>query len=138
MRDHADAQPEIADLARTMKQAMDESDAIYRGVDREDPHSWHLPYVLDRERELYGLEVLQAVSTARCARVSYLTHDGIEPIVVKDLELYDRLVGAEPLHASPTEHQAVPMESGAGRCKNFVGWHPYRADVEARIDRTRF
>src|SRR5260370_10843791 len=108
LRDHKDAQPEIADLARTMKLAINESTPMVRGTKREDPDSWHLPYIHDRERKLYRIDVLQALSTARCARVSYLTHDGEEPNAVKDLDLFDKLVGAEPLPASPTEHQALP------------------------------
>jgi len=133
LRDHKDAQPEIADLARTMKLAMNASTPVLRGSKRDDPNSWHLPYVLDTERKLYRIDVLQALSTARCARVSYLTHDGAEPSAEKDLELYDKLVGSEPLHASPTEHQGVPAAHAKDCCKNFVGWHQYRADVEKRI-----
>ncbi len=48
------------------------------------------------------------LSVARCARVSYLTHEGKPPNVDDDLKLYDRLVGSVPLHASPAEHQATP------------------------------
>jgi hypothetical protein len=137
LRVHADAQPEIHALARTMKAAMDQSDPVPRGGDWSDPASWHLPYVLDSERKLYRLDVLQALSTARNARVSYLTHDGDTPIPEKDLELYDRLVGAEPLHASPTEHIATPLKNGGDAHKNFCGWHQYRGDVETRILRAK-
>jgi hypothetical protein len=48
------------------------------------------------------------VSVARCARVSYLTQEGKHPSIADDIKLYDRLVGAVPLHASPCEHQATP------------------------------
>jgi hypothetical protein len=137
LRDHADAQPEIADLARTMKAALAKSTPIKRNNDRGDPNSWHLPYVLDSERKRYRVDVLQALSTARNARVSYLTHDGAEPRPEKDLELYERLVGAEPLHASPTEHIAAPLARGDEQHKNFKGWHQYRGDVEIRIARAK-
>lgn len=139
LRVHADAQPEIQDLALTMKKAMDMSTPVVRGGDRGDPDSWHLPYVLDEERKLYRLDVLQALSTARNARVSYLTHDGADPSPEKDLALYEKLVGAEPLHASPTEHIAVPLKDGLCNqdSKNFKGWHQYRADVEMRISRAK-
>lgn len=46
------------------------------------------------------------VSTARCARVSYLTHAGQRDLV-QDLALYYRLVGSG--HMSPCEHPARPM-----------------------------
>ena len=54
------------------------------------------------------------MSVARCARVSYLTHDGQTPDYKKDLALYERLVGSSPLHASPAEHQATPDYVVAG------------------------
>jgi hypothetical protein len=138
LRVHKDAQPEIQDLAATMQHAMKRSKPVIRTGSWSDPEAWHLPYVLDKERKLYRLDVLQALSTARNARVSYLTHDGAEPSAEKDLELYERLVGAEPLHASPTEHIAAPISSGhhTGGQKNFVGWHQYRSDVEKRIERS--
>jgi hypothetical protein len=130
LRDHNDAQPEIRDLARTMGIAMKASVPVVRGHKRDDPLNWHLPYVQVRERDLFRLDLLQAISAARCARVSYLTHDGAEPSAEKDLALYEKLVGGVPLHASPVEHQAVPATHPKDRCKNFVGWHQYRANVE--------
>jgi len=139
LRVHPDAQPEIQDLAATMQKAMAKSKPVVRTGSWGDPETWHLPNVLDHERKLYRLDVLQALSTARNARVSYLTHDGAEPSPDKDLELYERLVGAEPLHASPTEHIAAPLSQGhrTGGQKNFVGWHQYRSDVEVRIERAK-
>jgi hypothetical protein len=67
-------------------------------------------------------------SVARCARVSYVNHDGTSPDVEKDMELYERLVGSEPMHASPIEHQACPnqgMWSG-----NFFGWEQFRKVID--------
>lgn len=52
--------------------------------------------------------ILVRLSVARCARVSYMTHEGRRPALEQDLKLYKRLVGAQPLHASPAEHQATP------------------------------
>ncbi len=50
---------------------------------------WHTPLLQEDE---YGLDVetRKRVSAARCARVSYLTHEGKREIE-KDLELYERL-----------------------------------------------
>ncbi|HDR9086299.1 TPA: FAD-dependent thymidylate synthase [Burkholderia vietnamiensis] len=132
LRDHPDAQPEIQDLARTMKDAMGQSMPIPRGNVSADPDSWHLPYVLDSERNLLRLDVLKKVSTARCARVSYEPFDG-NPSIEKELERYDLLVGSRPLHASPTEHQAIPMKHGNLSDRNFRGWHQHRGEVEKRI-----
>ena len=103
LRDHPDAQPEIKELARVMKLAIAESKPrlLHYG-------EWHLPYVTEQERKYYNVESCKQISAARCARVSYLTHDGKEPDVGKDFDLFDRLVSSKPLHASPIEHQASP------------------------------
>jgi thymidylate synthase ThyX len=69
-------------------------------------------------------EVMIKVSVGRCARVSYLTHEGKREIE-KDVELHDRLVVQEPLHASPAEHVAQALVSPE-RSGNFVGWRQYR------------
>lgn len=130
LRDHPDAQPEIRHLAGMMHQAMDDSIPVLRGRDRDDPWSWHLPYVRETEREHLPVEILRKLSAARCARVSYLTHDGTLPNVEKDLTLFDRLVGARPLHASPVEHQAYPLPMADQWSKNFRGWRQFREYVE--------
>lgn len=126
LRDHKDAQPEIRALAMVMKAAMTQS--IPK---RLRTGEWHLPYVNDAEREQYQPSLLAKLSAARCARVSYLTHEGKPPELGKDLDLYDRLVGANPIHASPVEHQATPSYSPDDWHGNFRGWQQYRKIVEA-------
>ncbi len=69
---------------------------------------WHLPYVDPSEAfnlETAGLDVAK-ISVARCARVSYLTQNGVRD-PAEDLVLYDRLVSSG--HMSPLEHVARPM-----------------------------
>ena len=103
LRDHEDAEPNIDELAKTMKRAM-----LASTPDMLSFGDWHLPYVRKEELKKHGIEICRKLSAARCARVSYLTHDGREPDVEKDIELFERLVGSVPLHASPIEHQATP------------------------------
>ncbi|MFM0095597.1 FAD-dependent thymidylate synthase [Paraburkholderia nemoris] len=131
LRDHEDAQPEIRELAVQMKRAMGGSNPVYRGYDQNYVSNWHLPYITREERELYAGSpwFLAEVSAARCARVSYLTHDGQQPDMGKDKDLFERLVGSRPLHASPTEHQGFPI-GGEEWCKNFRGWFQFRQAVE--------
>ena len=124
LRRHKDAQPEMKALA----------DAIWEAREASTPRlllpgAWHLPYVShDDEQQAYwetrhlgrdnseefdeqeALRTCIQMSVARCARVSYLTHEGKPPNVEDDLKLYDRLIGSVPLHASPAEHQATPDE----------------------------
>lgn len=114
LRCHEDAQPEIHHLACLMRDAMFYSTP----VDREA----HIPFISDD----FAKPVERSV--ARCARVSYTLRDGTTSIE-KDLELYDRLVGSEPLHASPAEHQAFAMRS-SDFIKNFRGWEQYRLTLE--------
>lgn len=124
LRIHPHAQPEIRCLAILMKEAMEGSHP-----EQLSPGEWHLPYITPSE--VFTLDEMTAckVSTARCARVSYLTHDGQAPSITKDLELHDRLVGSVPIHASPAEHQAVAMHD-AEFYKNFRGWKQYRSYLE--------
>lgn len=130
LRDHADAQPEIRELAQLMRKAHSESVPVLRdGFNIEDPFNWHLPYVTQQERAEHSVADLVRMSTARNARVSYLTHDKQEPVIEQDILLHERLVGGKPIHASPTEHIAYPI-SGTSWSGNFRGWHQYRKNIE--------
>jgi len=100
LRLHPDAQPEIQELARCMKAAMDASEPKFC-----DPGDWHLPYITGPYPD--DVEQAKLISAARCARVSYLNHDQSEPDTTKDLALAERL--AESGHWSPFEHQAAPL-----------------------------
>jgi thymidylate synthase ThyX len=121
LRDHPDAQPEIQALAKAMKQVMNNS----KPVDRD----WHLPYISREERLANRTQDLLKMSAARCARVSYLTHEGKEPSLEEDFKLYDRLVGSEPRHSSPIEHQAYVGDSKRFY-NNFRGWVQNRYVLE--------
>lgn len=125
LRMHKDAAPEIHQLASCMFKEMSESSPIEIGWGE-----WHLPYVLKSEKFAYTINTLLAASTARCARVSYLKHDGAEPKIDEDMKLYERLVGGNPIHASPTEHQATPLSDPNATSNNFKGWLQHRATLE--------
>ena len=143
LRCHTDAEPHIQDLAREMRRVMGAS--VPR---RLEPGEWHLPFTtLDDlmqvrlkklSDEVEEQTMLLAISAARCARVSYLTHDRQTPTLDADLALFERLVGSRPLHASPLEHQATPDKFAAGhnfgrgawvrpeKHGNLVGWVQHR------------
>lgn len=132
LRDHPDAQPEIQLLARLMKQAIDAAEPVYRSASNATRAiGWHLPYISDVERLSHDHEpqYLAKLSAARCARVSYLKHDGGVPKPGEDLGLFERLVGSAPIHASPTEHQAFPTVFDTP-CRNFNGWCQFRVEIE--------
>jgi hypothetical protein len=62
------------------------------------------------------------IACARCARVSYLTHDGKREVSA-DLDLADKLQASG--HMSPFEHAAKAVEADH-RSGNFRGWMQYR------------
>lgn len=124
LRCHPDAQPEFQHLAVMIREAMAASTPRKIGV-----NEWHLPYVSEEELQTLGIMACRKLSTARCARVSYMTHDGKKPDVVKDIDLHDKLVAQRPLHASPAEHQATPLTFDR-YCKNLHGWMSYRHILE--------
>lgn len=163
LRCHEDAQPEIRALAELMREVQEASEPVLLGHG-----DWHLPYIV-RVGELNDVEevtdrltidgcheivptkeqineLLIKISVARCARVSFLTHEGKVSTIPEDLVLYDRLLGSQPLHASPAEHQAtpdrlihVPFRDSAAcweRPKlwgNFTGWVQYRQLLQGQF-----
>jgi hypothetical protein len=151
------AQPEIRYTADLMHHALKGS--VPRHL---EPGDWHLPYMRDEDwdwaSDLYGksddvnlaYRELAKVSAARCARTSYLTQGGIRD-VQEDLNLFKRLIDADPKHWSPLEHPATPWkenrqqgsmwtrrngsfkELGTGhlpRIGNLVGWRSLRTEEE--------
>lgn len=139
LRRHEDAQPEIKVLADAMWLAR--ANSVPEPL---QPGEWHLPYITHDERreanfgpsQTPAWDSLIRVSVARCARVSYLTHDGRQTTMEEDTLLYERLVGGMPLHASPAEHQGTPDEAVQHGFNlswmhpddhgNFRGWRQFR------------
>jgi len=148
------AQPEMYYLAMAMQKAYYESTPKFI-----DYIEWHLPYITEEDcdwvNKYYGIGMylpneyemtahLKKISAGRCARVSYLTHDGKrDPL--EDIKLADKLASANPMHPSPFEHQATPQivvedsrlgwaspiydPSDNSFCRpkgNFRGWIQYR------------
>ena len=114
-----DAQPEMQALARSIKEAMDASTPRQLKAGE-----WHLPLIDERDAGM-SIDDLVKLSTARCARVSYLTHDGKRDPSA-DFALYDFL--KEHLHLSPFEHPAKAMNDTAMHAK-FKGFRQHRADI---------
>jgi hypothetical protein len=126
LRDHPDAQPEFQKIARMMRDVMKASTP--QTVLFEE---WHLPYASQQLVDSgMAWERLALVSAARCARVSYLTHDGrIDGEA--DLALATKLLAAG--HMSPFEHPAKPgyPDHYYG---NFRGWQQYRKLIPGESD----
>lgn len=116
LRCHPDAQPEIKALADLMKEQYLKSIPLSL-----KPGDWHVPMILSEET-FSSIEEKLAIATARCARVSYLTHDGKRDLA-KDKELHERL--KESKHWSPFEHCAQAIENSE-QIGPFKGFKQYR------------
>jgi hypothetical protein len=127
LRDADDAQPEIADLARDLREALTAS--------RPRPLAFgqaHLPFptpgTLDLDTELM-------VNTARAARLSYDRVSGEGPASVEDdRRLFQKLLGGDSgkIHGSAFEHSAivVPRQFSSGHRNFSPGWQQYRELAE--------
>lgn len=108
LRCHPEAEPHMQHLARAMRDAMDASTP--RRLIQGD---WHLPFVsyddfFRTEHDHPGnTEKAIKLSVARCASVSYKTVEGFDMTLDRAIALHDKLIGNVPMHASPTEHQAM-------------------------------
>jgi hypothetical protein len=168
-RCHKDAEPHIRAMAIAMREAMEASQPTLIV-----PGDWHRPLwarhgghesdwedaasLVASSPERFDLSddeafdghvetVATQCSVARCARVSYLTQNGVRDLQ-EDLDLYARLtsnrVGSEdPPHASPLEHVATPWADNVQhvtlpngntmgplpKLGKFVGWLQLRHEV---------
>lgn len=84
---------------------------------------WHIPFGDKMPENLSTLKKLK-IGIARAGRLSYLTFDGKED-VEKDYGIFDKLLGGNPIHASPGEHPAFPVASNQFY-GNYKGWVQFR------------
>lgn len=136
LRANAQAQPEIRHAAELMREVQQASTPTLVTVGK-----WHLPLIQPDEQEWAVSNIDEAikVSIGRCARVSYLTHDGKRDHE-KDIELYERLVTSG--HMSPLEHVATPYFQHSERSTmhqsmwmgNFLGWKQFRKTIPGEDD----
>lgn len=116
LRAHPDAQPEFRELANQM---LDQYNANV--PTRLKVGEWHIPFG-DKMPDESDVSTKLKISTARCARTSYLSFDG-DMDVNKDFAIHDKLSTSG--HWSPFEHCAQALDSST-QCGNFVGWKQYR------------
>lgn len=128
-----DAQGEIAELAECIRTAINASVPL-KDLD------WHLPFI-DRStwveaESLFGVlsrsfdsrHPILMISAGRCARVSYLSHDGKRDVRA-DVDLAKRLIVDG--HMTPFEHQAQVAPWDRNLNQNFDSpWNQYRKVVE--------
>lgn len=146
LRDHADAQPEIAFVAA-------KAHRLWRESKPQDLSAgqWHLPYVTGHDEyevvDEYGSDALCRVSVGRCAAVSYLNQDKRDPPA--DIARAEKNLTAG--HMSPFEHVAQAltedqwgdyvwdaMKDWASKKRvppgNLWGWRQYRKTLPNEHD----
>ena len=117
LRIHEDAQEDIRVVIEMMLEAAEQNTPLLLKNDE-----WHLPYVVrkrnddddklsyfDNDGKILTLDEAIVCSAARCARSSYANHDNSMTTHENDSKLADRLIGSDPMHLSPFEHQARPF-----------------------------
>lgn len=139
LRAHPDAMPEFQVLAYRMLNKYLKSEP-----DELQWREWHVPNFLGmgnchvKDAGVTLMDYIK-IATARCARLSYLTHDKEQSAEV-DIKLYDRLLANK--HLSPFEHCAMAEETAeAGRSGNFdvgyeiggCGWSQYRKMIPGEM-----
>ena len=139
LRNHADAQPEIKALAEAMTVAY----TTHLPVPLK-PGQWQLPYItlaeyvptgelqyLNNNFDPISLEEAKIVSASCCAQVSYRKNDDSFD---KAKKIYNQLILSEPVHASPIEHQATPMDVNSMCRFEPDTWQPGVTHVSANSD----
>jgi hypothetical protein len=136
LRIHDAAQPEIISVAAKMKREMGRKKVcLVSNQNRMDAKNWHYCYITDEELVKHRNDpiYLAKLDTARAARTSYMTQAGMKPQPSKEIQTFLNLVGADPIHASPTEHSCYPLQDGEAYSGNFKGFGQFRKMVEANV-----
>lgn len=155
LRDHKDAQPEFREMAAQIAEYLRNGNPTTLGefdwhrvyIEDQDKidlqpenHKEDMSVFLDGTMECLMDNVyssffrtpadllLNMTSAARAARTSYRTVEGKRTDLTNDLTLFHRLVKTQPVHASPTEHQAIGSIAGTPTrmTANFSGFVPFR------------
>ena len=131
LRCHPAADPTMRAVAEAIAAAMQSSEPT-----KLSHGEWHLPYITGEERAMVAdMEFLAMISAARCARVSYLNHDGTAPNIQRDIKLAELL--RDESHMSPFEHQAYagPNVRGSTLQSNL---HPEYTQFRKVLERNAY
>ena len=146
LRNNPMAQPEMQTIAAMMQQLYKEHEP-----EKLDYGEWHLPLISPEDYDAafeQGIaqqagnsvnlaQGMVKISVGRCARVSYLTHDGKRDLKA-DIELHDSLL--KNGHLSPFEHVATPNTGGLAMgghvswSGNLREWRQYRKTIPHEAD----
>lgn len=139
LRCHPDAEIHFQKIAGMIREELNKSKPVELKYGE-----WHTPFVDDEEAQQIaesGYELgeefgknpqlaVNYISAGRCARVSYLTHDGIRDWS-EDIKLAKKLIERpdDVIHASPLEHVAKAT-FGEHWSGPFRGWAQFRKEFK--------
>lgn len=150
------ADPAIQKIARMACRA-------YRSapIQKLEADEWHLPYIEQNDVDKVTLEyadmpsiniesdlwiILCKISAARCARLSYYSFEtGLHSTVEEDLKLFNKLMGKDPKHSSPSENQLRALKSSEAyeddldvykKGGNCIGWEQFRKTIPNEVQLT--
>lgn len=123
LRCHRMAEPHFQNLAYKLRTAYDASQPKELRFGE-----WHLPMIgLPGDEDIFNefpIETIAKISAGRCARVSYLTHEGIRD-PQEDIALFKKLSTETPKHASPLEHAAECLGHDSAKA-DMLGWGNFK------------
>ena len=124
LRCHHEAEPHIQKIAEMAREVRSQSTP-----QKLSDGQWHLPLIGFEGDELLSVEDQVKVSVGRCARVSYLTMNGVRD-TLKDVELHNRLLASK--HFSPFEHVAreASWDYDYKTGNLGAGWTQYRKTLK--------
>lgn len=139
LRCHPDAEIHFQKIAGMIRYEIARSTAT-----RLNFFEWHTPFVDNEEKkeiegahrsgalivpvEMTALDCIKRISAGRCARLSYLTHEGKRDWGL-DIALATKLIVRpdDVIHASPLEHVARSADKSC-RSGPYRGWFQYRKE----------
>lgn len=133
LRLHEAAEPHLQDLAGLVEKALRTAN-----IQELSSDEWHTPYITEDDR-IWAVQfgedaqtMLNKISAARCARISYKPFDG-DASYGKEIDRYNLLVTSDRVHASPLEHQACEdLRSHREQMENPLGGNLGYGFVQAR------
>ena len=118
----SDSQPEIQELAKCMKEAIDNSTPVELTEDMV-----HTPYFNNGHSKIDDVDSILGSAVA-CAQVSYRKLD-TSPVAIN--RIITRLISGGHIHASPFEHVCVGDSNSLGNLRNYA---QLRHGVEKLLD----
>jgi hypothetical protein len=120
LRCHPAAEKHFQKIAYMTRDALENSVPVQR--------VWHLPYISEYEvKTIPYLNDLKKISAGRCARLSYLTHEGVRN-VEEDIRLANNLIKPPGEVDEEVMHACYDSETDVLTSKGWKNWTEIKGD----------